>query len=120
MPTFVPSVLTSTSGSLVQARKRVLTQYKQWIRAAPEIVDMYKLDITPRAVRYRIRQEFEKNRFVRNLSIIDILLFKGRTEFEETLNFWKQKTHVMRFFANEAAHERKADDFLGKFYEGRQ
>ncbi|EGF82234.1 hypothetical protein BATDEDRAFT_7145, partial [Batrachochytrium dendrobatidis JAM81] len=95
------SVVTSTSGSLIQARKRVLSQYRDWIRSSPTIVDIYKLDITSRTLRARIRQEFEKHRFVTDLQVIDILLFKGRTEYEETMNFWKQKSHVMRFFSND-------------------
>lgn len=49
------------------------------------------------SVKARIRQEFEANKFKRNLKEIDVLLFKGRIEYEETMNFWKQKTHVMRF-----------------------
>eukprot|EP00842_Homolaphlyctis_polyrhiza_P005410 jgi/Hompol1/5870/HPOL_000120-RA len=80
---------------------------------------MYRLEVSPRTLRERIRQEYEKHRYVRNLSIIDVLLFKGRIEYEETLNFWKQKSHVMRFFSNEAYDSnKKAGDFLGKFYEG--
>jgi hypothetical protein len=31
----------------------------------------------------RVRQEFEKNRHVTNLGVIDVLLLKGRQEFEE-------------------------------------
>ena len=81
---------------------------------------MYKLDITPRVVRARIRQEFEKNRFVRDLGIIDVLLFKSRTEFEETMNFWKQKSHVMRYFSNDAyATPKHTETYLDSFYKGR-
>ncbi|XJO74269.1 hypothetical protein BDV3_005114 [Batrachochytrium dendrobatidis] len=116
MSQFVPSVVTSTSGSLIQARKRVLSQYRDWIRSSPTIVDIYKLDITSRTLRARIRQEFEKHRFVTDLQVIDILLFKGRTEYEETMNFWKQKSHVMRFFSNDPYQTTKDDNFLGKFF----
>ncbi|KAH9248694.1 hypothetical protein BSLG_004571 [Batrachochytrium salamandrivorans] len=87
---------------------------------SPDIVDMYKLDITSRAMRARIRQEFEKHRYVKDLHVIDVLLFKGRTEYEETLNFWKQKTHVMRFFSNDPYESATKDGFLGKFFDGRK
>jgi NADH dehydrogenase (ubiquinone) 1 alpha subcomplex subunit 6 len=80
----------------------------------------YLLDISPSLVRSKIRQEFEKNRFVRDLSVIDILLFKGRLEYEETMNMWKQKTHVMRYFTVEEDRiPLPPTDFLEKFYAGK-
>ncbi|KAL2913178.1 ndufa6 NADH-ubiquinone oxidoreductase subunit [Polyrhizophydium stewartii] len=120
MSNFVPSVVTASSGSLIQARKRVLSQYRDWIRSAPAIVDQYRLEVTPEMVRRRVRQEFEKHRYVRDLQVIDVLLFKGRIEYEETMNFWKQGSHVMRFFSNDVYETSKPNDFLTKFYEGRQ
>ena len=113
----LPSVTTSTSVSLAQARNRSLALYREWMRAAPEICNLYHLEINSRVVQQRIRQEFEKNRFVRDLSVVDILLFKGRIELEETLNLFKQPTHVMRFFADPFL-EPKPKDFLSKFYNG--
>ena len=79
---------------------------------------MYKLDIDPKALQSRIRQEFEKNRSLTELDVINILIFKCRTEYEETMNFWKQKSHVMRYFENDLHAESQPRDFLGKFYQG--
>ena len=79
----------------------------------------YHLDLKSSEIKAKIRQEFEKNRFVNDLKIIDILLFKGRTEYEETMNMWKQKTHVMRYFDGQDSREtRQSSDFLDKFYAG--
>ncbi|KAJ3254299.1 NADH dehydrogenase 1 alpha subcomplex subunit 6 ndufa6 [Boothiomyces macroporosus] len=115
---FLPSIKTASSVSLADARRRSLGLYKQWLRSAPAIVDIYQLDITSAAIRRRVRQEFETNRYVRDSQVIDILLFKGRVELEETLNHWKQKTHVMRFFPNDEYAQPKPVDFLNKFYDG--
>jgi hypothetical protein len=52
---------------------------------APEIVEEYGLVIPVSAVRSRIRQEFERHRYVRDLSVIDLLIFKGTSEFQVTL-----------------------------------
>ena len=59
-----------------------------------------------------------------NLGVIDILLFKGRLELEETLNMWKQKTHVLRWFVEGSSgggHKAlpESKPFLQGFLEGR-
>lgn len=49
---------------------------------APEIVETYGLVIPVSAVRSRIRQEFERHRYVQELQVIDVLLFKGLAEYQ--------------------------------------
>ncbi|KAJ3126538.1 hypothetical protein HK098_007438 [Nowakowskiella sp. JEL0407] len=77
---------------------------------------LYPLDVTKAQIQARIRQEFEKHRYVEDINVIDLLLFKGRTELEETLNQWKQTTHVMRFFNEDIYAKPKPQTFLEKFY----
>ena len=48
--------------------------------------------------------------------MIDHLLLKGRQEYQETMNFWKQKDHVMGKLL--APRGRPQRTFLQKFYEG--
>jgi NADH dehydrogenase (ubiquinone) 1 alpha subcomplex subunit 6 len=74
-------------------------------------VDLYKLDIPASMLKHRIRLEFEKNRHLKDLSVINILLFKGRTEYEETMNLWKQKSHLMRWFDRREESKGFLDDF---------
>ncbi|RUS23073.1 hypothetical protein BC937DRAFT_92736, partial [Endogone sp. FLAS-F59071] len=112
------AVTTATSGSLANARRRVLSLYRNWQKAAPEIVTMYELDIPATAIRAKIREEFERNRFVDDVAVTDILIFKGQAEYQETVNLWKQTTHVMRYFAKDEAPPKPAT-FLEKFYEGK-
>ena len=33
---------------------------------------------------------------IKDVQVIDILLLKSRQEFEETMNSWKEPTHVVR------------------------
>ncbi|CAI2172872.1 510_t:CDS:2 [Funneliformis geosporum] len=106
---------TTTSPTLADARKRVLYLYRDWQRAAPKIVSDYLLDLPISAVRAKIREEFEKNRFVADLRVIDILIFKGRAEYQETVNMWKMETHIMNYFSKEESPP-KPQTFLEKFY----
>ncbi|CAG8572694.1 11365_t:CDS:2 [Paraglomus brasilianum] len=109
------ATVTATSGTYQNARQKVLALYRDWQRAAPTIITEYHLDIPTSAVRAKIREEFEKHRYVNDLRLIDILLFKGRTEYQETLNLWKFSTHLLNYFEKEEAGPKPAG-FLEKFY----
>jgi hypothetical protein len=85
----------SGSWSVARARSRAL--YRDWFRAAPEICTLYSLNISPAVIRAKIRQEFERTRWVDDLEAMDILLHKGHVEYQETLNAWKMESHVMRY-----------------------
>ena len=62
---------------------------------APEIVTLYALNVPPSMVRLKIRHDFERNRNVENLDVINMLLHKNQQEFQETMNMWKQEVSGM-------------------------
>lgn len=121
MPLVHPQV-TRASVSLADSRKRVLTSFREWLNAAPAIIENYNLPQTTPIVRAKIRAEFEKHKNVKDLAVIDRLIFKSRTEYEETINSWKQKTHVLRYFEDGVVYlqDPAPKGFLEKFYAGRQ
>ncbi|KAJ3022546.1 UNVERIFIED_CONTAM: hypothetical protein HDU68_009049 [Siphonaria sp. JEL0065] len=119
MLSHLPSVVTASSTSFLQARKRVLLGYRDWVRSSKWIADNYQLEIPSELVRQRIRTEYNRFKGVSDLQTIDLLIYKSRTEYEETMNYWKQKTHVMRYFDAPRAEDAKPTDFLGRFYAGR-
>lgn len=43
---------------------------------------MYSLNIPVSAIRTKVRQEFEKHRYVQQRSAVDVLLFKSHAEFQ--------------------------------------
>ncbi|KAJ1885560.1 ndufa6 NADH-ubiquinone oxidoreductase subunit [Coemansia sp. RSA 455] len=117
MPLIQPLV-TKSSSSLADARTRAIHLYRLWQKNVPQIMIDYHLCLPQSVVRSKIREHFEKNRYVSDPRTIDVLLFKGRIEFEETYNVWKQYSHVLRYFdANE--QDPQPTKFFDKFIEGR-
>ncbi|CCU79566.1 unnamed protein product [Blumeria hordei] len=118
-----PTLLAQRSRQSVNwadAQKRVVKSYRDWIRAAPEIQTMYSLDIPIAQMRTRIRQEFERHRFVKQISVVDVLLTHANVEFQETLNYWKQLPHVLKYFrAKEDRKVSSPNNFVEAFLEGR-
>lgn len=42
-------------------------------------------------IRAKKRQDFEKHREIKDLNVIDLLVFKSRQDYQETMNCWKQE-----------------------------
>lgn len=43
---------------------------------------MYSLDLPVSAIRTKVRQEFERHRYVNQLPAVDVLLFQSHSEFQ--------------------------------------
>ncbi|KAF8501981.1 NdufA6 NADH-ubiquinone oxidoreductase 14.8 kDa subunit [Gautieria morchelliformis] len=119
--TTIPSRLariTRTSSSPTEARSLAIQLYRDWYRSAPEIVSLYALTISPTLIRQRIREEFERNRYVTDVRVVDRLILKWRQEYQETMNCWKQEPHIMGMLLQ--PKERPKEAFLQKFFQGRE
>ncbi|KAL1745303.1 hypothetical protein HDZ31DRAFT_36679 [Schizophyllum fasciatum] len=117
---YVPARLaqpTRVSANPAEARKRVLKLYREWYRCAPDIVSSYELNIPVSSARYAIRQRFEYNRYVTDPKAIDVLLAKSHMEFQETMNHWKMRDHVLGILLKPKQRPQKS--FMQKFIEGR-
>ncbi|KAI0168379.1 hypothetical protein BJ166DRAFT_522240 [Pestalotiopsis sp. NC0098] len=112
---------TAQSANWADAQRRVLSAYREWIRAAPEIQTMYSVPFPVSVIRTRMRQEFERHRYVNKLPVVDVLIMQNNAEYQETMNFWKQTTHIMSYFPEEnfRGHERLPKNFMNAFLEGR-
>ncbi|KAK5663952.1 hypothetical protein OQA88_164 [Cercophora sp. LCS_1] len=115
------AITTRQSANWSDAKRRVLTSYRAWLRAAPEIQTMYSVPLPISRIRTRIRQEFERNRFVNKLSVVDVLILKSHADYQETMNFWRQTTHIMSYFKEENFRGEKSlpTSFMAGFLEGR-
>jgi NADH dehydrogenase (ubiquinone) 1 alpha subcomplex subunit 6 len=102
-----------------QARRRVINLYRAWYRQIPFIMLNYDLPLLEKDCKTTLRAMFLKNKYVTDLRTIDLLVIKGQMELVETVNIWKQKTHIMRYFKDTTKEERPTD-FLSKFYDGHE
>lgn len=48
---------------------------------------MYSVPLPISVIRTRIRQEFERNRFVNKLNVVDVLITKGHADYQVRLHF---------------------------------
>ncbi|KAF1933731.1 NADH dehydrogenase, alpha subcomplex, subunit 6 [Didymella exigua CBS 183.55] len=111
---------TRSSVNWTDAKKRVIHSYRDWLRSAPEIQTMYSLNLPVSTLRTKIRQEFERHRYVNQMKTVDVLLFNSHQEFQETLNYWKQLSHILKYFrAEEDPKARLPANFINGFLEGR-
>ena len=79
---------------------------------------MYSLNLPVSTLRTKIRQEFERHRYVNQMKTVDVLLFNSHQEFQETLNYWKQLSHVLKYFrAEEDPKARLPANFINGFLE---
>lgn len=57
-----------------------------YLLQAPEIQQMYSLNMPVSALRTKMRQEFERHRYVNQISVVDMLLFQSHAEFQVRAN----------------------------------
>lgn len=92
--TTIPSRLAKSvhiAKSMEEARRLTIDAYRAWYRSAPEICALYALNVSPSAIRLKIRQDFEKHRDIQDINVINLLLHKNQQEYQETMNCWKQE-----------------------------
>lgn len=85
LPLYVLPVLTFISSNGQTSVYLAASQPCPYLRPrpqAPQIVELYDLNIPVYDVRVKIREQFEKNRGITDLNVYDILLLKGRQDFQ--------------------------------------
>ena len=75
---------------------------------APEICALYALDVPPSTLRAKFRTQFEKNKAIKDVAVLDVMLLKAQQEYQETMNGWKQVPHIMKWFADEEVSARRS------------
>ena len=63
-----------------EARLRVLALYKAWIRQVPAMIKMYELPVTEEKCRATIKTSFVKNKNLKDIRVIDMMVIKVEPE----------------------------------------
>jgi hypothetical protein len=63
---------------------------------APEIQQMYSLNMPVSKIRTKVRSEYEKHRFVNQVGTIDVLLFQAHSEFQVGLSISLSRSLIPR------------------------
>jgi hypothetical protein len=82
---------------------------------------MYQLEGTPADLRRMVLLQFRKNGDVVDPRVVDLLLTKSEMEFEETLQQWKQRGHLMNLLDPELPAPEPmtdAEEFFRRFLNG--
>src|SRR6266536_1408502 len=80
-PPIIPGMATSSTPPLSKAARQETVSLTVRLQS-PEIQTMYSLNMPVSAIRTKVRQEFERHRFVNQLSVVDVLLFQSHSEFQ--------------------------------------
>jgi hypothetical protein len=93
-PGCVRYALTTRHWSLQLARccSEAISKLTPACYQAPEIQTMYSVPKPVSTIRTRIRQEFERNRFVNKLSVIDVLIFRSHADYQVSYTTIENKT----------------------------
>lgn len=94
------------------------------LRAVPMIREKYQIDYSKQHITRRLREEWERNRGMKDPAMVDLLVFKGWAELDEAKFLWKQRPHMMAFLAPKDSTQHKAapskNDFLKRFFAGQE
>lgn len=99
-----------------EVKRRVVNLYKAWYRQIPIIFYDYKVPLSVEEGRSKLREIFVRNSRLQDVKLINQLVIKGQMELNESVNKQKEDCHLLKYFRDD---QRKPQDFLSKFLEGR-
>ena len=79
---------------MIASQKYLPLEHRPNRPQAPEIQQMYSLNMPVSAIRTKMRQEFERHRYVQQLKTVDVLLFNSHQEYQVRVTYSSTKyTH---------------------------
>merc|ERR1711988_1329673 len=121
----VPATIQAVKSSgAAHARSRALALYRNIMKQGPTILVNYNVALPVSALRDRVAYEFRRNADLEDLHMIDMAIFRGQQELDETVKMFKTPTHVWRYIDPEKQKHKneriiglgEKSEFLSKFY----
>ena len=96
------------SKDAAEAHRHMLAYAREVMRAAPEIIQKYRLgDMADRGtIRAAMAAEFRKYADVSDPKVVDYLLFRSRTDFADLMAMYKQRHHILKYLDSHAIDSR--------------
>lgn len=76
-------------------KRRVLSLFREMCRETPRMIALYELEHTPEEMRRVINLLFKRHAGISDPRLIELQIFRGEQEMEETLKQYKQRGHVI-------------------------
>lgn len=81
--------------SFVKGQREVVELYRRMCKSLPHVLNVYDIDMTPKAARHHLADLFRHNSHIRDPRVVAILVHKGQLELDETLLQYKQRSHLI-------------------------
>ena len=95
-PLSAPMMATRLSRSSAEQKVRVVQLYRQLLRQVPWIKSTHDLPHTHSQLRATVNSHFRRNIAITDPGVVDLLIFKGKTEYDEIVMQYKQRSHIQR------------------------
>ncbi|MDG6100402.1 LYR motif-containing protein, partial [Alteromonas sp. ZYF713] len=85
----------------VESKRSVLNLYRAWYRQLPFIVKEYGytcVTATLPQLKQKLREEFLKNKDVKDIRVVDLLVHRGQNDLLEVARLWRSDCQVMDYF----------------------
>jgi len=105
-------------GTLNEASRGALELFRISAKEVPRLQNLYDIPMPNSEIRRRLGNAFRKNADIKDPRVVHIMVQRGYMELEETLQQFKQKSHLMNMLeANKNVKDPEKDP-LERFFDG--
>eukprot|EP00938_MAST-03A_sp_MAST-3A-sp1_P003216 g3216.t1 len=114
----IKPILRKNPDTLSAARREAVQLFRLMAKEVPRVSNLYDVPMPDNVIRRRLANAFRKNADVKDPRVVHLMVQKGYMELEETLQQFKQKSHLMNLLEANKHVKKPEKDFLERFYEG--
>eukprot|EP00515_Schizochytrium_aggregatum_P013022 CAMPEP_0202088404 /NCGR_PEP_ID=MMETSP0964-20121228/38512_1 /ASSEMBLY_ACC=CAM_ASM_000500 /TAXON_ID=4773 /ORGANISM="Schizochytrium aggregatum, Strain ATCC28209" /LENGTH=116 /DNA_ID=CAMNT_0048656421 /DNA_START=99 /DNA_END=449 /DNA_ORIENTATION=- len=95
-------------------RARVVDLYRRSLREIPRVLSVFDMEMPERELRLRVRDLFRKHDHIEDPRVVEFLLHRGELDLEETVEVWKQKSHLYRLLGMDETETARPVELQGE------